>query len=178
MLGTNIIGAGPRGVLVLNDWLCDTSTWDPSRPYLDTEALTWVFADLRGYGRSRGQTGAFTVQEAARDVLDVADGLGWSRFAVVGHSMSTIVALHLGQIAATRIGRVVLTTPPPPSGFGYDEATHAALREVALGEDGRRARALGVMLGERLGAEWLRWLRDGATPRIPTQSRRTSRCSA
>ena len=51
--------------------------------------------DLRGYGRSRGRTGAFTLEEAAADVLALGDALGLTRFAVVGHSMSPLVALHL-----------------------------------------------------------------------------------
>lgn len=157
MLGFELIGAGPGRVIVLNDWLCDTSTWGPSRPYLDTEAFTWAFADLRGYGRSRGQRGAFSLEEAAADVIGLADHLGWTSFQVIGHSMSALVALHLGQTCRERIEKLVLVTPPPPAGFGYDEATHSAVREVALGDDARRAKALDVMIGPRLGASWLRF---------------------
>jgi pimeloyl-ACP methyl ester carboxylesterase len=125
---------------------------------LDTETFTWAFADLRGYGAARdGGPATFTVEEAAGDVLAAADRLGWGRFSVVGHSMSTIVALHLAQTSAARVERVVLTTPPPPKGFGYDAATHARLQEVARGDDTQRARALAFMLGDRLGPEWLRF---------------------
>lgn len=157
MIGYDAIGTGERRVLVLNDWLCDTSTWEPTLPYLDREAFTWAFADLRGYGRSRGQRGEHTVEEAAADAIACADRLGWGRFTIVGHSMSTIVALHVAQGITERASAVVLVTPPPPSGFGYDEGTHAALREVALGDDARRTRALDRMLGERLGAAWMRF---------------------
>lgn len=48
MLGYDVYGSGSRGVIVLNDWVSDTSSWDGVRPYLDTEAFRWVFADLRG----------------------------------------------------------------------------------------------------------------------------------
>lgn len=155
---TNLLGTGPRRVVVLHDWLCDTSTWAPARPYLDTETFTWAFADLRGYGAGRdGGPATFTVEEAAGDVLAAADRLGWGRFSIVGHSMSTIVALHVAQTSAARVERVVLTTPPPPKGFGYDAATHARLQEVARGDDAQRARALAFMLGDRLGPEWLRF---------------------
>lgn len=155
MLGVDLFGAGPRRVLVLNDWLCDTSTWDPARAYLDRDGATWAFADLRGYGRSRGQRGAFTATEAAADAAELAAHLGWTRFTLVGHSMSTIVALSAAQARPDAIERVVLVTPPPPQGFGYDAATQAAVREVALGDDARRAKALAVMVGDRLGARWL-----------------------
>lgn len=157
MLGFDLIGTGTHRVIVLNDWLCDTSTWDPARPYLDRDAFTWAFADVRGYGRSRGQGGTFTVDEAASDVVALADELAWARFSVVGHSMSTIVALHLAQTSAERITSAVLVAPPPPASFRYDEATQIALREVALGDDVRRARALAVMLAGRLSPGWLRF---------------------
>ena len=45
-------GRGPTRVLVMNDWLCDTSTWDGARQYLARSRFTFAFVDLRGYGRS------------------------------------------------------------------------------------------------------------------------------
>src|SRR4051812_11177149 len=130
MLGHTSVGTGDCKVVVLNDWLCDTSTWDGARPYMDAARYTWAFGDLRGYGRSRGQRGAFTAEEGAGDVLELADVLGWRSFSVVGHSMSTLVAIHLAQHAPDRVTRAVLITPPPPSGFDYDDATLEAVRAV------------------------------------------------
>ena len=160
MLGADLVGSGPQRVAVLNDWLCDTSSWEPARPYLDLAAFTWAFTDLRGYGRSRGQRGAFDVEEAAADVLELADHLGWRSFSVVGHSMSTLVALQLAQQQAERVERVVLVTPPPPAGLGYAEQTLAAVRSIALADDARRIKMIGAMLGDRLGAGWVRFKAD------------------
>jgi pimeloyl-ACP methyl ester carboxylesterase len=149
-------------VFILNDWLCDTSTWDGARAYFDTSRFAWVFADLRGYGRSRGRAGSFTVVEAAADVLALADALAWSRFSVVGHSMSTYVAMHLAQHAADRVERVVLITPGPPRSFGADAAwlEHSM---AAARDDARRADLVRARFAERLssgGAEFKarRWL--------------------
>jgi 3-oxoadipate enol-lactonase len=153
-LGYDRVGSGARRVIVLNDWLCDTSTWDGARAYLDGERFTWAFTDLRGYGRSRGRAGAFTVVEAAADVLESADALGWERFAIVGHSMSTLVALHLAQHRAERIERVVLLTPPPPSGFGADDAALEASRAYAGADEATRAARLKERFGERLSPGW------------------------
>jgi pimeloyl-ACP methyl ester carboxylesterase len=157
MIGYDLQGGGPRGVVVLNDWLCDTSTWDGARAYLDDGRCTWAFADVRGYGRSRGQRGNFTVEEIAGDVLELADEIGWRRFVIVGHSMSTLAASHLAQHHAERVERVVLITPPPPRGFGYDEATMDAVRAFALGDDERRQQGLRRMLGDRLSDGWIRY---------------------
>jgi 3-oxoadipate enol-lactonase len=156
MIGHEKLGSGPRVVVVMNDWRCDTSTWDGARPYLDTVELTWAFTDLRGYGRSKGRRGDFTVEEAAGDVVDLADAQGWPRFAIVGHSMSSLVALHLAQHHPDRIDRTVLLTPPPPTGFGADDATLAAIRAVARGDDATRMRAMRSR-EERLSEGWLRF---------------------
>lgn len=156
-IGYDRTGSGPLGVLVLNDWMGDTSTWDGARPYLDQERFTWAFADLRGYGRSKGLGGAFNLAEAAADVVSLADALGWPRFAIVGHSMSTLVALHLAQHAPERIARAVLLTPPPPGGFGADAPTLAALQAVGRGDDAKRINSLRARWGDRLSEGWIRF---------------------
>jgi len=169
VLGHELFGSGPRRVVVLNDWFCDTSTWDGARAYLDTARMTYAFADLRGYGRSRRRTGRFDVAEAAGDVIALADALRWPRFAIVGHSMSTLVALHLAQQRADRIERAVVLTPPPPSGFGADDAAIAASRAVAEGDAAAQLAWFQARSAGRLSDGWLafkaaRW-RATADPR-------------
>jgi pimeloyl-ACP methyl ester carboxylesterase len=154
VIGHEMFGSGPVPVVVLNDWLCDTTTWDGARAYLDRERFTWVFADLRGYGRSRGRSGSFTVAEAARDVIDLADARDWERFAIVGHSMSCLVALHLAQQLPDRVLRVITITPPPPAGFGADEAGVEVSRALVRGDDAMREAALKRRFGTRLSPGW------------------------
>ena len=154
LLGYDRVGSGARRVVVLNDWMCDTSTWDGARVYLDGERFSWAFADLRGYGRSRALRGAFTVIEAASDVIALADALGWDRFSVVGHSMSTLGALHLAQHRADRVERAVLITPPPPGGFGVSDDVIEGGRALARSDDAARAELLAKQLGDRLTKRW------------------------
>ncbi len=157
ILGHDLLGTGATRVAILNDWLCDTSTWDGARAYLDTARFTYAFADLRGYGRSRGRTGAFTVVEAAADVLGLADALGWPRFAIVGHSMSALVALHLAQHHADRIARAAVIAPAPPGGLGADDARIAASQALALGDDAMRDGYFAQRFSERLSPGWARF---------------------
>lgn len=157
VMGHETVGAGDAAVVVLNDWLCDTSTWDGARAWLDGSRRTWAFADLRGYGRSRGLAGDFTLEEAAADVIGLADALGWRRFAVVGHSMSSLVALHLARQRPDRVERAVAVTPPPPMGFGVDDATLDAMQGLARGDDERRMRGVRAMQGDRLPEAWIRF---------------------
>jgi len=154
LLGHELVGSGPKRVVIMNDWLCDTSTWDGARAYLDRARFTFPFVDLRGYGRSRGHRGVFTLAEAAADVLALAAALTWSRFAIVGHSMSTLVALHLAQHRAERVERVVVLTPPPPTGFGADETQLAASRAVALADEATQLAYFTQRAGSRLSPAW------------------------
>lgn len=169
VLGHRVVGTGPCPAIVLNDWIGDTTTWEAVLPLLDFERFCWAMTDLRGYGRSREIEGDHTLVEATADVLRTADALGWDRFAIVAHSMSSLVALHVGQIAAERIDRIVLITPPPPSGLGADEATVEYLRSVALGDRVQILACLEAMWGDRLSKRWQvhkaeRW-QNAANPR-------------
>jgi 3-oxoadipate enol-lactonase len=158
-VGTDILGherwgSGKQNVVVLNDWMSDTSSWDGARQYMDRDRFTWVFADLRGYGRSRGRAGSFTVLEAASDVLALADALPAPRFAIVGHSMSTLVAVHLAQHTPDRIERAVLLCPPPPAGFSVTEQQADASRALARSDAAARAAALSQRFEPRLSKGW------------------------
>jgi pimeloyl-ACP methyl ester carboxylesterase len=157
LLGHETIGVGALRAIVMNDWMADTSTWDPARPYLDLEEFTWVFADLRGYGRSKTLPGPFDLQQSVTDILTLADHLWWSKFSIVGHSMSTLVAMHLGQRHADRIEGAALLTPVPPAGFGADEARLEAFRAIAFFDDGQREESLDQRWGNRLSKGWVKF---------------------
>lgn len=153
-IGHELVGIGPARVVIMNDWLCDTSTWDAARVYLDGKRFTYAFADLRGYGRSKGHSGTFTLPEAATDVLALTEALHWERFAVVGHSMSALVALHLAQHHADRVERALVLTPPPPTGFGADDAALSASRALALADEATRLAFFSQRFGTRLSSGW------------------------
>jgi 3-oxoadipate enol-lactonase len=157
MLGHDRVGNGELPVLVMNDWIGDTSTWDGARPYLDTDRFSWIFTDLRGYGRSRGHSGEYTLREAASDVLTLADSLGFERFAIVGHSMSSLVAYHLAQHHAERIHRTVVLTPGPPAGFNVDDTTLSGMQAGAAADDATRIRILRSIWGNRLSERWVQF---------------------
>lgn len=168
MLGYRVLGSGERHVILLNDWIEDSSSWDPALPLFDGEQFSWAFMDLRGYGRSRALAGAYSISEVAEDVLRTADELGWQQFAIVGHSMSALAVLHLGQVASERLDRIVLICPPPPSGLGADEFDLERLQAAALGGLRNRLEVLGQIFGDRLSDRWRtlkakRWL-EAAEP--------------
>lgn len=91
-------------------------------------------------------SGSYTLDEAVDDVLRTADQLAISRFHLVGHSMSALVAQKIGLAAAARIQSVTLFSPVPPTGFHADEAAMKALNAVIEDDEaaGRAIAACGL----------------------------------
>lgn len=153
-LGHVTTGSGPEVVAVLHEWLGDHSNYEPVRPYLSPSRAQYVFADLRGYGLSRSLAGAYTLDEAAGDVLALMDSLGHERFHVVGHSMTGMLAQYLLIQAPERIKSAVTISPVPASGFKTDAAGLARLARVITDDDAFRA-AVSARTANRYGRGWL-----------------------
>lgn len=154
LLGHRMILGGPTCAVIMNDWLADTGTWDSCERYLDRARVSWCFADLRGYGRSRGLDGPYSADQAATDVVALADQIGLDRFVIVGHSMSSIVALRLAQTLPDRIIRAIVVTPPPMEG-GAPAEIIASAKSLAVADDDGRTVALRQMWGSRLSESWI-----------------------
>jgi 3-oxoadipate enol-lactonase len=157
MIGYEVLGSGPQAVIVMNDWRSDTSSWDQARTYLDLERYRWVFADLRGYGRSKDLAGAFTADEAAADMLALADHLDLARFAIVGHSMSSMVVAALLRMQQQRIDRAVVITPPPPGGMALPQDIIDMVCGMALGDDAARFKGMEWNNAPGLSSQWMQF---------------------
>lgn len=108
---TPVIGSGPTRVLVLHGWCVDSSQWQRTTPFVDSGRYSYALMDLPGYGRARAEEPAQGIDEMARVALAEADELGWSTFAVLGHSMGGTAALRLTSLARERVDRVCALTP-------------------------------------------------------------------
>ncbi len=154
LLGHSVLGDGDVTVVVLHEWLGDQSNYAGILPYLSQSHARYVFADLRGYGLSRGMTGSYSLAEAAGDVLALMDELGARQFHVVGHSMSGMIAQYMALAWPERVLGVVAISPVPATGFKADAAALAKLRAVITDDDALRA-AVSVRTGNRYGRPWL-----------------------
>lgn len=65
-------------------------------------------ADPRGLGLTDAPDGGWTMQDYARDALDLLDALGWGRVDLLGESFGAMTALHLAALAPERIRRMAL----------------------------------------------------------------------
>ncbi|MES2951321.1 MAG: alpha/beta hydrolase [Pseudomonadota bacterium] len=138
----------------MHEWLGDCSNYDALLPYLDTTAFRFCFADLRGYGKSIGMVGKYTVDEACQDILCLADAFKASRFHLIGHSMSAMVAQRIALLATNRVKSLVAITPVFAAGFPADQRTKNALLAVA-NEDNAALDAFAARTGRRHGRPWL-----------------------
>jgi pimeloyl-ACP methyl ester carboxylesterase len=74
-----------------------------------------VAVDLPGFGRTPPSPGdSLTVSGYVEFLVQVADALGWDRFAVHGNSMGGLVATVLAARHPTRVERLVLVSPALP----------------------------------------------------------------
>ncbi|MGW2342900.1 alpha/beta fold hydrolase [Streptomyces sp. NPDC001661] len=110
-------GDGPHKVIAVHGWFADRAAYAPIVPDLDRTSFQYALVDLRGYGEAKQTPGACTTAEAAADVLDLADRLGWERFSLIGHSMGGSVAQRVVANARHRVRRIVGISPVPASGL-------------------------------------------------------------
>ena len=149
MMAHERIGNGPCGVFVLHGWFGDHGIWKPTWPMLDTERFSYVFVDYRGYGDSRNMPGPHTMAQISADVRELAAHLGWTRYAVLGHSMGGMAAQRVAIDAPQAVTAVVGVTPVPASGVPLPQEVLALFQSAAT-DDAAAAGVIEASLGNRL----------------------------
>lgn len=147
------VGHGPHKVMVMGGWLGDAGDWLATVEALDPEAFTFVLFDYRGYGRSRHLEGAYDFEEAARDVLALADRFGWDRFSLIGHSMGGIAIQRVLLAAPQRIDRMLAVTAVPACSSRMD-GERLAMFADAVTNVVRREFIIDFSTGKRLPRTW------------------------
>ncbi len=137
-IGYTQYGNGSEHVLVLHDWNGDHTNYDPVLAYLDNATFTYVFADLRGYGKSRDIVGEYTVGEISVDCLALAARLGWQRFHVIGHSMTGMAVQKLAADAPARIKSAIAVCPMSAAGSPAPEEALKFFASTTTNDDAFR----------------------------------------
>jgi pimeloyl-ACP methyl ester carboxylesterase len=98
---------GAPKVLALHGWLDNAASFIPLSAHLP--GLDLVAIDQPGHGRSVHLPAGtdYSFVGSMNVVLDVADALGWERFALLGHSMGAGIASMLAAACPQRIERLV-----------------------------------------------------------------------
>lgn len=114
-------------MLFLHGFMGRAEDWSDVSAGLD-ERLFCVAADLPGHGASLGMPqDRYTMEGAARSVLDVLDETGVDRATVVGYSMGGRLALYLALRHPDRCAGLFLESASP----GLQDATERAARRRA-----------------------------------------------
>lgn len=125
----DVAGTGPA-VLLLHAAACDRRMWDPQVPALLDAGYRVVRCDLRGYGDSPLPDGTY---DDARDVVDLLDGLGLDRVAVVAASGGGVVAQAVAArwpdrvVALALLCTAVAGHEPGPELRAFAEREHELL---------------------------------------------------
>ncbi|MDN3262973.1 alpha/beta hydrolase [Streptomyces sp. CSDS2] len=154
VLPHEVHGDGAHKVFAVHGWFADRSAYTPVLPDLDRTSFSYALVDLRGYGEARDATGAYTTAEAAADLVELADRLGWRRFSVIGHSMGGAVAQRLLAVAPDRLRRIVGVSPVPASGLPLAGDQAALFAGAAHRAENRRA-IIDFTTGGDRPAAWL-----------------------
>lgn len=111
---------GGLPVIGLHGWLDNAATFDLIGPALSNVHL--VALDLPGHGLSDHlPAGGYSLWQQAATVLQVADDLGWERFALLGHSMGGIISCILsGTLPERIIGAAMIDGLLPITGEAQD----------------------------------------------------------
>lgn len=109
-------GGHGRPVVLLPGWACDQSVWTRTIEPLLAHGLRVVTLDFAGFGLSTAARRVWAIENFARDVRAVLDGLDLADAVLVGHSMGGAVALEAAYLCPTRVAGVV----------GCDSFTYAA----------------------------------------------------
>ena len=154
MLAHELYGSGSEGVILMHDFYGCKDTWTFARNFFDTKCFTYAFCEVRGYGESRHLLGEYTPREAASDVIELADNLGWREFHIIGHSMSGMLAQRVVLDGGTRVKSAILNTPVAASGLSFTpegfEIIKGSITSNQLLEE-----AFDALTGNRLGQQWI-----------------------
>lgn len=127
-------------VIALHGWLDNANSFSRLAPLLN--GLRIVALDLAGHGYSehRPPGAGYALADYAHDVLRVAEQLGWSRFALLGHSLGAIISVQLAGALPERISHLALIDGViPPTGAQQDAGERLGMAlQAQLRLDGKR----------------------------------------
>lgn len=162
------LGNGLEKVLVLHDFFASTVSFEPLHNYLDTEKFTYVFFDLRGYGRSKSLEGNYTLEEVTKDCISLIKHLNWKKFHVIGHSMTGLTIQALTAEIPNHIVSATAITPVPATGSSIPEDFLEVIRAGINGDDSIMREIINSASGTRYNEAFLKFklkqFRDSAIP--------------
>jgi pimeloyl-ACP methyl ester carboxylesterase len=115
-LAVRRLDEGGTPLLLLHGFPCTSLIWAKVMRPLADAGFDAVAPDLRGYGESDYAPDDFYDLAAfSRDMIALADALGWDRFAVSGHDLGAAVAIQMANTFPERVDRLLLMSHGIPA---------------------------------------------------------------
>jgi pimeloyl-ACP methyl ester carboxylesterase len=160
-------GNGPHKAIVMNGWLGCAANWQSMLEAIDPRSCEIAVFDYRGYGTKREMLGAYTFEEAAQDVLALADHMGWDRFALIGHSMGGMAIQRVALTAPERVKSLLGLAPVSAAGSSL-LGDRLSLFEKAVKDENARQSIVDFSTGKRLSSTWCATVaRDAGNAHLP-----------
>lgn len=122
----------PTPLLLIHAFPFDARMWQPQVAALGASRMV-LAPDLRGFGRNRSAPYPTSIEQHARDCLDVLDRSGVPRAIVAGLSMGGYVALAMHRLAPDRLAGLMLcdtkAAPDSPEARRGRDARIARIRK-------------------------------------------------
>ena len=156
-IGHVLVGSGPVTVIALHGWFGSAQGWGELPLRIDGDRYTVAFLDYRGYGSRKDETGDYSLAEISADARELADELGWKRYALIGHSMGGSAMMRTFADAPERVTGLVGISPVPPTGVPFDDDSWALFDGAAVNDENRAA-IIGFTTGNVHPDEWVQQL--------------------
>jgi len=99
---------GQTPAIALHGWLDNCHSFRPLAPQLENIQL--LALDMAGHGHSehRSADASYHIWDDVREVLMIANDMGWDQFVLIGHSRGAIIASLIAAVAPERVTRLIL----------------------------------------------------------------------
>jgi proline iminopeptidase len=101
------------GVPCIVPCLIGTRQFEHMTPPPLTDYFKFIYVDLRGGGKSSGEASQLTFDVLAADFEAVRKDVGAERVAVLGYSISGVLALEYGRRCPESVSHVIIAGTPP-----------------------------------------------------------------
>ncbi|WP_420149635.1 alpha/beta fold hydrolase [Spirosoma sp.] len=169
-------GSGPLTLIFLHYFGGSALEWQTVMDLLSNQ-YRCIAVDMRGFGDSEAPSTGYSVDDMADDIDDLIRVLAIQTFVLVGHSMTSKVALALAARQPAGLQSLILLSPSPPvpepipddtrqqllRGYGQRSAAEETLKKITkvpLSEQAQKQIVADNLRSSR--AAWDAWLLSGS----------------
>lgn len=107
-IAARLHGEGGLPAIALHGWLDNAASFEALGQRLAGE-VQLLAPDLSGHGLSEHKpaSGSYAIWDDLRSIVAIADQMGWSRFALIGHSRGAMMSTLLAASLPERISHLV-----------------------------------------------------------------------